>query len=73
MAELSLAEECNAETQQAKAKMLAPKEPMKNIDVDYTPNGWSTTNDGSPVQTTLSISFQEIEILDRDKLVKGNY
>ena len=49
------------------------KSVVTNIDVDYTPNGWSTTNDGSPVQTTLSISFQEIEILDRDKLVKGNY
>lgn len=49
------------------------KSVVTGIEVNYTPNGWATTNDGSPVQTTLAISFKEIEILDRDKLVKGNY
>lgn len=46
---------------------------IKNIDVNYGPNGWSTFNDGTPVQTTLTIQLQETQILDRDTLVKGKY
>jgi hypothetical protein len=46
---------------------------ITNVDVNYGPNGWATFNDGSPVQTTLTLQFQETQILDRDTLKKGNY
>lgn len=35
------------------------------VNVDYAPNGWTALSDGSPVQTTLSLSFKEIELMDR--------
>jgi hypothetical protein len=46
---------------------------ITNIQVNYSPNGWSTYNDGAPVQTTLTIDFKETKVLDRDTLVGGNY
>ena len=46
---------------------------ITNIQVNYAPNGWSTFNDGNPVQTTLTIDFKETKVLDRDTLVGGNY
>jgi hypothetical protein len=44
---------------------------IENIDVNYTPNGFATTSDGSPVQTTLNISFKEIELITREKIEQG--
>lgn len=46
---------------------------ITNLQVNYSPNGWSTFNDGSPVQTTLTIDFKETKLLDRDTLTGGNY
>lgn len=46
---------------------------IESIDVNYAPNGWSAHTDGSPVQTTLSISFKEIELMDREKIEKDGY
>ena len=46
---------------------------IESIEVNYAPNGWSTHTDGSPVQTTMTISFKEIEIVDRDKIESGGY
>lgn len=46
---------------------------IESIDVNYAPNGWSAHTDGSPVQTTLSISFKEIELLDREKIESKGY
>jgi len=46
---------------------------ITNIEVNHAPNGWATFNDGTPVQTTLSLAFKEISILDRDSLITGNY
>ena len=46
---------------------------ITNIQVNYSPNGWSTFNDGSPVQTTLTIDLKETKLLDRDTLVGSNY
>ena len=37
---------------------------IESIDVNYAPNGFSTHNDGMPVQTVLTISFKETEIID---------
>lgn len=44
---------------------------LENINVDYAPNGWSTFNDGSPVQTKLTLQFKEIEIIDKTKIQEG--
>ena len=38
VAEITVSEECNAETQQLKAKMLALKEPMKDLATDGSPS-----------------------------------
>ena len=43
---------------------------LKGISVNYAPNGWSAHNDGSPVQTTMSLDFQEIVLVDRTKIEK---
>lgn len=45
---------------------------LENIDVNYAPNGWAAhDSDGSPLQTTLSLTFKEIEIVTRDRLDSG--
>lgn len=44
---------------------------LESIDVDYAPNGWSTFNDGSAVQTRLTLQFKEIEIVDKLKIKEG--
>ena len=44
---------------------------LKNIDVNYAPNGWAAFDDGAPVQTTLTLQFQEVEILDKEKINSG--
>lgn len=44
---------------------------ITNIDVNYSPNGWSTYDDGAPVQTTLTIQFKEIQLVDRAMVEKG--
>jgi hypothetical protein len=44
---------------------------ITNIDVNYTPNGWSAHDDGVPVQTTLSISFKELVLNDSAQIENG--
>lgn len=44
---------------------------IENINVDYAPNGWSAYSDGAPVQTTLTIDFKEIALVDRTKVESG--
>jgi hypothetical protein len=44
---------------------------IESIDVNYAPNGFSTHSDGAPVQTTLTMSFKEIQLVDRTKIEKG--
>jgi hypothetical protein len=46
---------------------------IETIDVNYAPNGWSAHTDGAPIQTTLSISFKEIELMDREKIERDGY
>jgi hypothetical protein len=46
---------------------------LKDISIDYAPNGWSAHMDGAPIQTQLSLSFEEIEIVDKDRLNKGYF
>ena len=46
---------------------IAPIRPsvLTSITVDYAPNGWSALKDGAPVQTSMSLSFKEIELIDK--------
>lgn len=44
---------------------------LESIDVDYSPNGWSTFSDGSAVQTRMTLQFKEIEIVDKNKIRAG--
>jgi hypothetical protein len=44
---------------------------LVGYDVDYAPYGWSTYTDGMPVQTRLTLRFQETEILDKTKILQG--
>jgi hypothetical protein len=45
---------------------------LENMEVNYAPNGWSSFESGAPVQTTLSLSFRETQIIDKSKLQKGD-
>lgn len=39
---------------------------ITNVDIDYTPNGWSTHQDGSPVNIRMKVEFKELTLIDRD-------
>jgi hypothetical protein len=51
---------------------IAPVRPcvLQSVSVDYAPNGWAAMRDGAPVQTTVSLSFKEIELIDRNSISK---
>lgn len=44
---------------------------LQKLAVDYAPFGWSTYNDGMPIQTHLSLVFKETEILTKAKINAG--
>lgn len=44
---------------------------LTSVNVDYAPNGWATHTEGAPVQTRLTLQFQEIEIIDKTKIQEG--
>ena len=44
---------------------------LTSIGVDYAPNGYATFKNGAPVETRLSLSFQEVEIMDREAIDGG--
>jgi hypothetical protein len=44
---------------------------ITSIDVNYAPNGWSAHSDGAPVQTTLTMQFKELQLVDRTKISQG--
>ena len=46
---------------------------LEDISVDYAPNGWAAHTDGAPIQTHLSLSFHEVEIVDKARLQTGFY
>lgn len=39
---------------------------LENISINYAPNGWASYTDGSPVQTTLSLTFKEMNLINKD-------
>ena len=44
---------------------------LQNCDVNYTPNGVKSFEDGGPVTTTMALQFKEIELLTKDKIAEG--
>lgn len=44
---------------------------LENVNVDYAPMGWVTFDDGNPVQTRLTLQFQETEIIDKTRISEG--
>jgi hypothetical protein len=44
---------------------------LTNVNVDYAPNGWSTLSDGSPVATRMTLQFQEVEIMTKERIKEG--
>jgi hypothetical protein len=44
---------------------------LEDISVDYAPNGFAAHADGAPIQTHLTLTFQEVEIVDRERLALG--
>ena len=44
---------------------------LQNCDVNYTPNGVKSYEDGGPVTTTMTLAFKEIELLTKDKIAEG--
>ena len=44
---------------------------LENINVDYGPNGWSTFNDGAPVQIKMTLQFKETVIIDKNRIKAG--
>ena len=44
---------------------------LEDVTVNYAPNGWSAHYDGSPVQTTLSLSFKELELVTSSDIAQG--
>lgn len=44
---------------------------LESVEVNYAPNGWSAHRDGKPVQTTLTLNFKEMTLVDRTKIESG--
>jgi hypothetical protein len=44
---------------------------LLKYDIDYAPAGWATYTDGMPVQTRLSLQFQETQIVTKEDIEKG--
>ena len=44
---------------------------LQNCAINYTPTGVKSFEDGGPVQTTMILTFKEIELLTKDKIAQG--
>ena len=44
---------------------------MTGCDVDYTPNGVNSFDDGSPTRMTMKLDFTELEMLTKEKVSEG--
>ena len=44
---------------------------LTDCKVNYTPTGVKSFEDGGPVQTTMTLSFKEIELMHKDRIAQG--
>lgn len=48
------------------------KSVVESVTVNYAPNGWASVgDDGAPVQTTMTVQFKEMELVDRKDIGMG--
>lgn len=48
------------------------KSVVESVSVNYAPNGWAAVgNDGAPVQTTMTVNFKEMELVDKKDIGNG--
>lgn len=51
---------------------LLKRSVLKNVNVNYAPNGWAAFDgNGAPVQTTMTLQFQEIVLVDKTQIKQG--
>ena len=51
---------------------LLKRSVLKNVNVNYAPNGWAAfEGNGAPVQTTMTLQFQEIVLIDKTQIKQG--
>jgi len=59
----------NTITNSAKAKIFEVGDcVLKNVTTDFAPNGWATYGDGYPIQTRMTLQFQEMNIVTKSLL-----
>lgn len=46
---------------------------LTGVNVDYSPFGWSTFEDGYPTNIKLSLNFMETEIVTKQRVAEDNY
>lgn len=44
---------------------------LADVNVDYAPNGWAAYNDGHPIQTRLTLTFKETQIVTKESYGKN--
>lgn len=44
---------------------------IESVDVNYAPNGWAAHQNGEPVQTTMTVNFKEIALVDSALIDQG--
>jgi len=51
---------------------LLKRSVLKNVSVNYAPNGWAAfEGDGAPIQTVMTLQFQEIVLVDKNEIRQG--
>lgn len=60
----------NLDPENNKAKVFQIYNPcaLKDISLDYAPNGWAAHEDGAPVETTMTLTFKEVDIVTKDNI-----
>lgn len=38
---------------------------LENVSVNYAPNGWASYQDGYPIQTSMSLTFREMDLVNK--------
>ena len=46
---------------------------LQSMTVDYSPNGWSTFNNGMPTHIRMNLQFTETEIVTKQRVAQDNY
>ncbi len=45
---------------------------LEKVTVNYAPNGWAAfEGNGAPIQTTMSLQFREIVLVDKTQIKEG--